>query len=32
MGPSGAGKSTLLDILAKRNKEGKVTGKILVDG
>ena len=32
MGPSGAGKSTLLDILARRNKEGTVTGEILIDG
>jgi ABC transporter len=32
MGPSGAGKSTLLDILANRNKKGKVVGEILVNG
>lgn len=32
MGPSGAGKTTLLDILAKRNKEGYLSGKILVNG
>ncbi|KAI8848196.1 hypothetical protein BC829DRAFT_490218 [Chytridium lagenaria] len=32
MGGSGAGKTTLLDILAKRNKAGIISGKILVNG
>ena len=32
MGGSGAGKTTLLDILAKKNKTGKVTGSIKVNG
>ncbi|KAG0344133.1 hypothetical protein BG004_004708 [Podila humilis] len=32
MGPSGAGKSTLVDILAGKNKGGKVTGQILLNG
>ncbi|KAG0326744.1 hypothetical protein BG004_002907 [Podila humilis] len=32
MGPSGAGKSTLVDILAGKNKGGKVSGQILLNG
>jgi ATP-binding cassette subfamily G (WHITE) protein 2 len=32
MGPSGAGKTTLLDIIANRNKVGKVRGQILING
>ncbi|KAG0040416.1 hypothetical protein BGZ82_002839 [Podila clonocystis] len=32
MGPSGAAKSTLVDILARKNKGGKVTGQILLNG
>lgn len=32
MGASGAGKSTLLDILARRNKRGKVSGSALING
>lgn len=32
MGGSGAGKTTLLDILAMKNKTGKVTGSIKVNG
>ncbi|KAJ3066124.1 hypothetical protein HDU98_010549 [Podochytrium sp. JEL0797] len=32
MGPSGAGKSTLLDILAGKEKRGKVTGSLMFDG
>jgi len=32
MGPSGAGKTTLLDILANREKSGRVAGTILVNG
>lgn len=32
MGGSGAGKTTLLDILAGKNKGGKVTGNIYVNG
>lgn len=32
MGASGAGKSTFLDILARRNKRGEVSGRMLVNG
>ncbi|KAJ3083319.1 hypothetical protein HDU99_010950, partial [Rhizoclosmatium hyalinum] len=32
MGPSGAGKSTLLDILAGKDKRGKITGSLTLDG
>ncbi|KAH3758011.1 ABC transporter G family protein [Pelomyxa schiedti] len=32
MGPSGCGKSTLLDILAGKNKTGKIGGSVLIDG
>lgn len=32
MGASGAGKSTFLDILARKQKRGKVEGRILVNG
>lgn len=32
MGGSGAGKTTFLDLLAKKNKSGRVTGDILVNG
>ncbi len=32
MGASGAGKSTFLDIMARRNKRGEVSGKMLVNG
>ncbi|CAK9437344.1 uncharacterized protein LODBEIA_P17220 [Lodderomyces beijingensis] len=32
MGGSGAGKTTLLDILAGKNKDGKITGSINVNG
>ncbi|KAG7661595.1 ADP1 [[Candida] subhashii] len=32
MGGSGAGKTTLLDILAGKNKSGKITGNIYVNG
>jgi len=32
MGVSGAGKSTFLDILARRNKRGEVSGRMLVNG
>ncbi|KAJ3099008.1 hypothetical protein HDU97_003535 [Phlyctochytrium planicorne] len=32
MGGSGAGKTTLLDLLARRNKAGIISGKILVNG
>lgn len=32
MGASGAGKSTLLDILARKNKRGKVSGIALING
>ncbi|KAK9460334.1 uncharacterized protein V1516DRAFT_676352 [Lipomyces oligophaga] len=32
MGASGAGKTSLLDILAHKNKDGKVGGEILVNG
>ena len=32
MGPSGSGKSTLLEILARKQKEGKLKGNILLNG
>ncbi len=32
MGPSGAGKSTLLDILARKQKQGIVDGRVLING
>ncbi|KAJ3022015.1 UNVERIFIED_CONTAM: hypothetical protein HDU68_009354 [Siphonaria sp. JEL0065] len=32
LGPSGAGKSTLLDILAGKEKRGKITGSLTFDG
>ncbi|EMG48860.1 ADP1 Probable ATP-dependent permease [Candida maltosa Xu316] len=32
MGGSGAGKTTLLDILAGKNKDGKISGSIFVNG
>ena len=32
MGASGAGKSTFLDILARKQKKGRVAGKTLVNG
>ena len=32
MGPSGAGKSTLLDILAFKDKNGKTTGEVTLNG
>lgn len=32
MGASGAGKSTFLDILARKQKRGKVGGRVLVNG
>ncbi|KAF9432002.1 hypothetical protein BGZ76_011422 [Entomortierella beljakovae] len=32
MGPSGSGKSTLVDILAGKHKDGKVTGRLLLNG
>ncbi|EJD51118.1 hypothetical protein AURDEDRAFT_159530 [Auricularia subglabra TFB-10046 SS5] len=32
IGASGAGKSTLLDILARRQKQGKVSGSVLING
>jgi ABC-type multidrug transport system ATPase subunit len=32
MGASGAGKSTLLDILARKNKRGRVSGTTLING
>ncbi|KAJ3330156.1 hypothetical protein HDU76_006308 [Blyttiomyces sp. JEL0837] len=32
MGGSGAGKTTFLDILARKNKSGKVKGEILING
>ncbi|KAJ1980388.1 (ABC) transporter [Dimargaris verticillata] len=32
MGASGAGKTTFLDILARRNKPGRVGGEVLVNG
>jgi ABC-type sugar transport system ATPase subunit len=32
MGPSGAGKSTLLDILARKQKQGVVEGRVLING
>ena len=32
LGPSGAGKTTMLDILAQRQKGGKVSGELLMNG
>ncbi|PRT54145.1 hypothetical protein B9G98_01765 [Wickerhamiella sorbophila] len=32
MGGSGAGKTTLLDILARKNKRGKTSGKLMLNG
>jgi ABC-type multidrug transport system ATPase subunit len=32
MGGSGAGKTTFLDILARKNKAGRIRGKTLVNG
>jgi ATP-binding cassette subfamily G (WHITE) protein 2 len=32
LGPSGAGKTTMLDILAQRQKGGKVSGELLLNG
>ncbi|KAJ3155803.1 hypothetical protein HK101_001517 [Irineochytrium annulatum] len=32
MGPSGAGKSTFLDIIAAKEKRGKISGSVLTDG